>query len=179
MAWYKHLSRREFIKTASAAALLAGGSACDSDHSPWQFLRVHEARALAAMCDCIIPTDRDPGAEWAQVVNYIDRQLCGPFRELRNTYRVGIANLELTSEERFGRPFAALTIAEQTTILTALEQGMADKGIWTAVRSKDFFELVLAHTMQGYYGDPRHGGNRERASWKMLGLPYPQIRGRF
>jgi gluconate 2-dehydrogenase gamma chain len=32
--------------------------------------------------------------------------------------------------------------------------------------------------MQGFYGDPRHGGNREGVSWKMLGLPYPPIRGR-
>jgi gluconate 2-dehydrogenase gamma chain len=33
--------------------------------------------------------------------------------------------------------------------------------------------------MQGFYGDPRHGGNREGVSWKMLGLPYPPIRGRL
>jgi gluconate 2-dehydrogenase gamma chain len=36
---------------------------------------------------------------------------------------------------------------------------------------------VRAHTMQGFYGDPRHGGNRDRASWKMVGLSYPPIRG--
>ena len=51
-------------------------------------------------------------------------------------------------------------------------------GEWKEISSKDFFTLILGHTMQGYYGDPRHGGNRGRASWKMLGLPYPPIRGR-
>ena len=45
--------------------------------------------------------------------------------------------------------------------------------------SSEFFAYVVDHTMQGYYGDPRHGGNREGASWKMLGLPYPPIRGRL
>jgi gluconate 2-dehydrogenase gamma chain len=33
--------------------------------------------------------------------------------------------------------------------------------------------------MQGFYGDPRHGGNRDRVSWKMLGVPYPPVRGRL
>jgi gluconate 2-dehydrogenase gamma chain len=37
---------------------------------------------------------------------------------------------------------------------------------------------VCDHCMQGYYGSPRHGGNRDFASWKMLGLPYPQVVGR-
>jgi gluconate 2-dehydrogenase gamma chain len=45
--------------------------------------------------------------------------------------------------------------------------------------SKEFFELILAHCRQGYYGDPRHGGNRNMASWKMLRLPSPPLRGRM
>jgi gluconate 2-dehydrogenase gamma chain len=177
VAWYKHLSRREFIKTATAAALVAG-TACNSERSPWRYLRVREARTLAAICDCLIPPDSDPGAEWAQVVNYIDLQLCGPFRELRDTYRSGVANVELTAQKNLGKPFSSLNLPEQTTLMSELEQGIAPKEIWTVPSAKQFFELVLAHTMEGYYGDPRHGGNRERASWKMLGLSYPQVRGR-
>lgn len=131
------------------------------------------------MCDCIIPPDSDPGAEWAQVVNYIDLQLCGPLHDLRQRYREGIANLEATAQTQFGKPFASLVAAKQNTILTELEGGTSPKDIWTTVRPNAFFELVLAHTMQGYYGDPRHGGNRDRISWRMLGLSYPQVRGRF
>jgi len=37
---------------------------------------------------------------------------------------------------------------------------------------------VVSHTMQGYYGDPRHGGNRDAVSWTMLGVPASPIRGR-
>ena len=36
-----------------------------------------------------------------------------------------------------------------------------------------FFDLLLTHTRQGFYGDPRHGGNRDLVSWKMVGLPFP------
>jgi len=45
--------------------------------------------------------------------------------------------------------------------------------------SEAFFELVLAHTRQGFYGDPRHGGNCGMASWKMVGLAFPPVRGRM
>jgi len=130
------------------------------------------------MCDCLIPPDSDPGAEWAEVVNYIDIQLCAPYRKLRNLYREGIANLELTSQRRFNKAFSALPIDAQTLLLQDLEKGTAPKEIWTSLSPSQFFETVLAHTMQGYYGDPRHGGNRERTSWKMLGLVCPPIRGR-
>ena len=45
-------------------------------------------------------------------------------------------------------------------------------------RTRAFFQLILDPHQQGFYGDPRHGGNREMVSWKMLGLPFPPIRGR-
>ena len=44
--------------------------------------------------------------------------------------------------------------------------------------ARPFFELVRSHTMQGYYGTPRHGGNRDAVSWRMLGLDEPPLRGR-
>ena len=44
--------------------------------------------------------------------------------------------------------------------------------------NKPFFDLVRNHTMQGYYGSPRHGGNRDAVSWRMLGLDEPPLRGR-
>ena len=31
--------------------------------------------------------------------------------------------------------------------------------------------------MQGFYGSPRHGGNRNYASYRMLGLEYPPVLG--
>jgi gluconate 2-dehydrogenase gamma chain len=41
-----------------------------------------------------------------------------------------------------------------------------------------FFEMVRDHTLEGYYGSPRHGGNRDELSWKMLGLGDPPLLGR-
>jgi gluconate 2-dehydrogenase gamma chain len=176
VSWYKNLSRREFIQLAAAAS---GTVSCSGSRSPWRFLRTGEARTLAAICDQLIPPDADPGADWAQVVNFIDVQLCGPFRELQPLYHDGIACVDQTSQSKFGKAFAELTSDQQFGILAALEQGAAPKDIWKTVAPRAFFETVLAHTMQGFYGDPRHGGNRARASWKMVGLTYPPVRGRL
>ena len=178
VSWYKDFSRREFIQLAAAAAAASGTSACSRSRTPWRFLRTGEARTLAAICDQLIPPDHDPGADWAQVVNYIDVQLCGPFRDAQDFYRDSIGYVDATARARFGSDFAALNPNQQVEILTGLEQGNVPKNVWRTVDSKRFFDVVLANTMQGFYGDPRHGGNRARASWKMVGLTYPQVRGR-
>lgn len=134
---------------------------------------------LAAISDQIIPPDQDPGASWAGVVNYIDRQLCGPFYNLRLTYRRGLAGIDESSRLAYGKLFANLELPQQTDLLHQLENGQAAGASWKQVSSPEFLAYVIDHTMQGFYGDPRHGGNRDRVSWKMLGLPYPPIRGRL
>ena len=122
---------------------------------------------MAALCDQIIPADQTPGAAWAGVVNYIDRQLMGPFRRQRGAYRSGLAALDQETRHFGGAPFAALSPERQTVILSNL-QG----------ENRRFFDLAIAHTMQSYYGDPRHGGNRDAVSWRMLGVSVIPIRGR-
>ena len=172
------LNRRAFLQAALAAAAGAG-VACTTNGTPWRFLTLDEARTLAAISDQIIPPDQDPGAAWAGVVNYIDRQLCGPFENLQQTYRCGIAGVDESSRLLYGNAFADLSAQQQIDVLHRLESGQAPGTIWKQISSSEFFGLVIDHTMQGYYGDPRHGGNREGVSWKMLGLPYPPIRGRL
>jgi len=167
------------LQAAIAAAAAAGiGVACSRNRTPWRFFTVDEARALAAIADQIIPSDQNPGASWAGVVNYIDRQLCGPFQYLQKTYREGLAAVDQTSRSVHGKLFADLESQQQIELLHVIEQGHVPASIWSQTSSADFFRFVLDHTMQGYYGDPRHGGNREGVSWKMLGIPYPPIRGR-
>jgi gluconate 2-dehydrogenase gamma chain len=172
------LNRRAFLQAALAAAAGAG-VACRRNGTPWRFLTVDEARTLAAISDQIIPPDQDPGAAWAGVVNYIDRQLCGPFHSLQQMYRRGIAGVDQTSRSIYGKAFADINAQQQIDVLHRMEDGQAPRAIWKQASSPEFFALLVDHTMQGYYGDPRHGGNRDGASWKMLGLPYPPIRGRL
>jgi gluconate 2-dehydrogenase gamma chain len=174
------LNRRAFLQAALTAAAAAGtGVACTRQRSPWQFFTVDEARTLASMVDQIIPPDQDAGAVWAGVVNYIDRQLCGPFRHLQSMYRQGLACANESSRTRYQRPFADLESFQQIEMLTMLSRNQSQCGVWQQTSSADFFQLVVDHSMQGFYGDPRHGGNRDGVSWKMLGVSYPPIRGRL
>jgi len=161
------------------AAAAGAGIGCGRAGTPWRFLTVDEARTLAALCDQIIPADEDPGAAWAGVVNYVDRQLCGPLQDLRASYHKGIAAVERSSRMLYGSSFSALPAVRQVELLTLMEQGQAPAEAWKQISSTQFFDLLLDQTMQGFYGDPRHGGNREGISWKMLGIPYPPIRGRL
>ena len=118
------VSRRRFLQAAVAAAAAAGtGLACGGVRNPWRFLTVDEARTLAAICDQIIPPDEHPGAAWAGVVSYIDRQLCGPLQHLRNNYRQGLACVDKSSRALYGASFATAAEAKQIELLTMMEQG--------------------------------------------------------
>jgi gluconate 2-dehydrogenase gamma chain len=152
----------------AAAALGGTAVSCSKSNSGrWRFFTPAEALTADAICEQIIPADHDPGAHDAGVVNYIDLQLTKHFKQHRDTYRQGLAKVDSISQAKHGRRFTELPFAAQTAVLRQAQK-----------EAKPFFELILAHTMQGFYGDPRHGGNRDAVSYKMLALPYPPVRGR-
>lgn len=167
----KDLPRRRFLQVAASGA--AATVSCGGQKSRYRFLTNAEAAALAAICDQIIPPDQDPGASQAGVVQFIDRQLSGFHRKRQAEYRAGIAAIDALSRERYGRPFADAPLNQQLALLTDIDLKKAGDG---SVRN--FFQTVVSHTMQGFYGDPRHGGNRNWASWQMLGVPVAPVRGR-
>jgi gluconate 2-dehydrogenase gamma chain len=72
-----------------------------------------------------------------------------------------------------------LPLDAQTALLKDAEKGDVEKADWGELDPARFFRLLRDHTMMGFYGDPRHGGNRDRVSWRMLGVPDPPIRGRL
>ncbi len=122
---------------------------------------------MEALCDQIIPTDQDPGAAWAGTLYYIDSQLVGHFRKLQTAYRDGLAAFDADCLSAHRAQFADLPFDQQTDFLNH-----------PAASLHPFFDMVIAHTMQGFYGDARHQGNRDAVSWRMLGIPVIPIRGR-
>ncbi|MCX6899163.1 MAG: gluconate 2-dehydrogenase subunit 3 family protein [Verrucomicrobia bacterium] len=143
----------------------------------WRFFTNAEARLVDAITEQIIPADQDPGARDAGVINFIDKQLASRLRRHQQVYRVGLAGVEETSRVMFKEDFAALKAEQQVEVLKALESGKAKGETWRKQSSSAFFRLIRDHTMAGFYGGPQHGGNRGYASYKMLGLDYPQIIG--
>lgn len=161
------INRREVLVGGAAAAGAAMVSGCFGHVSHWDVLSDSEARTLAVLCDQIIPADDFPSASQAGAVTFIDRQLARAYRRHRKAYRGGLAGAERLAQAQFGMGLHEATAAQQLQIVAALEK-----------REPEFFNLVRTHTMQGYYGSPRHGGNRDAASWRMLGLDEPPLRGR-
>lgn len=162
-----HFTRRRFLSvSALAGAALAAG--CASRDGRFVSLREEEAKTLAALCDQIIPADDYPSASQAGVVAYIDLQLARHYRRHRPAYRSGLAQAENISTGRVGIALAASSPEQQLFTAQTLEK-----------QNPRFFDLLREHTMEGYYGSPRHGGNRDAVSWRMLGLAEPPLRGRF
>lgn len=123
----------------------------------------HQKATIEAAAERIIPADRDPGARQAGVVNYIETALAGYESEHAPSYVDGVQELDRLARETFAASsFVALAPEQQDVLLTQLEK-----------RKSPFFSILIEHTMQGFYGDPRHGGNRDRTSWKMIGFPGP------
>ena len=173
-------TRREFVATVAAgvggASLAAGCGRTPA--SRWRFFTNDEAELAEAIAEQIVPADQDAGARQAGVVHFMDRQLAGLLRRFQSRYRSGLAGAQETSLAMFGKKFTQLAWDEQTAIVKALESGKAAGKTWSSQSSSEFLQMMRDHTMAGFYGSPRHGGNRNYASFKMLKLDYPPVIGR-
>ena len=161
------LTRRQFVAAGAMSGAAVAIGCTSGNHGNWDFLTDAQARTLTAICDQIIPADDFPSASQAGALIYIDKQLVRHFRRHQDAYRDGLQQADAISRKRFNKDLADLASPQQFEIVTALEK-----------QNPDFFNLVRSHTLQGYYGSPRHGGNRNAVSWRMLGLDEPPLRGR-
>jgi gluconate 2-dehydrogenase gamma chain len=171
------IGRREFLKSGALAVAVASVG-CGSPTGRWRVLSDSEAETLGAACNQIVPPDDFPGATEAGAIEFIDRQLATREKERLGFWQGGLRGLDAAARRRGGAPFHTLAFAEQTALLEAIERGEVDAAGWGDVEPRAFFNTLVSYTMMAFYGDPRHGGNRERVSWRMLGLPGPPVRGR-
>jgi gluconate 2-dehydrogenase gamma chain len=175
------------------------------DQIAWQFFTLPEARLVTAAVDRLIPPDPDfTGAVGAGVPIYIDLQLAGQYGAGRRLYlqppfqagtaqqgyqlpytpaalyRTGLAQFAEWVRGAYGTPFEELAGATQDEALSRLERGEAG---FRDLPSPVFFETLLANTIEGYFSDPIHGGNRDMVGWRMVGFPgayagYTELVGR-
>lgn len=161
------ITRRRFLSVCAVASGAIAIGCKGRARSGWEFLDQENALTLAGICDQIIPADDYPSASQAGVLVYIDRQLTRHYAKYQDNYLSGFKLADELSRKEFGRRFALLDSQQQLRIVSAIEK-----------TDPDFFEMVRRHTFEGYYGAPRHGGNLNAVSWRMLGLAEPPLRGR-
>ncbi len=172
------LSRRRFVQLA---ALSTGGvclfARCAKPVMLWRFFTNTEAHLMDALADQIIPADEWPGGSESGVTNFIDKQLIGPYLRFQSDYRRGLKGVQDSCEALYHRRFEEISFDEQTSFLESMEAGKVSGAVWKDGFDRSFFSLLRDHSMQGYYGSSRHGGNRDNISYKMLRLDYPLIIG--
>src|ERR687898_1937305 len=133
-------------------------------------LTPYEARTAAAAFERLFPADENgPGATGIGVLAYLDRALAGAYRDKAESYRLGLAALDLAARRRSGMPFAECSAEKQDALVTELERGVLPN--FRIPPQRDFFEMLRAHLQEGLFADPAHGGNRDELGWKFLGHP--------
>ena len=136
---------------------------------PIENLTAQEADLLEAICARIIPSDANgPGAREARAAHYIDRALGGALKESREAYRAGLAAFDAYCRSSRRAPFLELSTRDQDSVLIDVETGAATGFVGS---SGAFFGLVRTHTLQGTFGDPYYGGNKDFVGWDLIGYP--------
>ena len=117
-----------------------------------------QAVEIEAMTAQIIPTDSTPGAREAHCVYFIDQALSTFIQDKKQAYLQGLDDLQSKVRQLYpdATKFSALTGEQQIKTLTAIEK-------------TPFFEMVRQHTIIGFLSRPEHGGNHDKAGWKLIG----------
>jgi len=161
------------------------------------YLTASEYAFVEAAAARIVPSDDlGPGAKEAGVAIFIDRQLAGPYGRAETWYMQGPwregtteqgYQLKLTPAQLYrdairaidedlrrrhtGKVFTALDGAAQDRALEAMEKGELTAD---GAPVKQFFEMLVRNTVEGFLADPIHGGNRDFIGWKLVGFPGPR-----
>ena len=171
----RRLSRRALMRRAVSVSALgavprvAFAQAAAVDAAPYVNLAPDAARTLEAIVARLIPSDASgPGALEAGAARYIDRALGDALAAARALYTSGLAAVDAYAQRTAGLPFAALSPERQDALLGDLEQNAATG---FSPSSAAFFDMVVGHTLEGTFGDPHYGGNRDFIGWDLIGYP--------
>jgi gluconate 2-dehydrogenase gamma chain len=181
------------MEMAANTAQPGGMAPLGAEPEAYTYFTEPEAAFVEAAVERLIPTDAaGPGARSAGCAFFIDQQLNGAFGtaakmyrngpwaagtpmqgyQLRQTpaelYRQGIMATEAYCNKTYQGRFATLTAAQQDAVLKGLEGGTI---AFDDVPAKAFFEMLLQNTIEGFFGDPQYGGNRDKVGWKLVGFP--------
>jgi gluconate 2-dehydrogenase gamma chain len=182
---------------AASAALATGvgaqPAAAPAEPDTYLVLTADEAAFVSAAVDTIIPADElSPSGTDCGLAVFIDRQLAsawgggakmyrgGPYQQgtPEQGYQLplsphqffvsGIRAANEWSQKTYGKLYDRLNATQRAEALTAWQEGEAE---FPDFSSRLFFQRLLQLTMEGFFADPIHGGNRNKASWRMLGFP--------
>jgi hypothetical protein len=128
---------------------------------------------LRAVVQRILPGSDGPGAAGTDAAVGCERAVLHPcFRGLRPGIERVLDRLQSRAGQLYGKEFAACSTEEQDELLRALEQ---DPNPWT----RFLFRSLIGFSLEGFLGDPVHGGNRSFLGWEAIGLRAEDVRSGF
>ena len=138
------MQRREFFKIGATFAIpsLWAQQAAKPDWRP-VVLDDHENETVIVLTELIIPATDTPGAKAARVNRYIDLFLRDGTAAQRGSFLAGLGWLDGYAIREHAHPFVHCSGAEQTAMLTALDQGSGP--------GHNFFAQAKELTRQIYY----------------------------
>ena len=163
------ISRRELIVSSAfvpLAALTASAQTNETALTPAQM------KTLAAFVERLIPRDElGPSAAEAGAHIYIDRALAGPNAGEKQNFIDGLAAVDAFAKASQDAAFADLPPEKRDAVLTAMERGNATG----FANAPQFFARLRRLTLEGMFGDPYYGGNRNFAGWDLIRYPGPRL----
>ncbi len=173
------MERRTFLK-ATAATLSLPVLACEKKPPTadvaappklpppykYEFYNPGEVVTLNAVLGRLFPANDPSGAPShidANVGPYIDKMLLSTdFRGLERMMHGAMEFLQSVSVRRFAGPFDTRPPEIQDEILTQFQTG-AVKGL--QFPQARWFAMFHAFALEGYWGDPKYGGNFDQTVW--------------
>ena len=124
--------------------------------------------ALTAAVSRILPgAEGMPGATEAGVMGYFDRALEDPYwSDVRPGLLEGVRRLDRVAQFGWDLPFVALAADRQDRVLRQVQTGATDDADFEGAV---FFHDLLVLSLEGFLGDPVHGGNRNEVVWEFFG----------
>jgi gluconate 2-dehydrogenase gamma chain len=132
-----------------------------------------QSAILKAVVARLVPADANgPSGTDAGAADYIEKSLAGGvgggLTKLAPLYDAGLSALDAYANSAYGAAFTALPPDKQDAVLSDVETG---KATGFTPSSDLFFRVIHEHTLQGMFGDPVYGGNKNFAGWDLIGYP--------
>ena len=164
------ISRRTVLVSVplvKISALAAAAPSVASVFTPDQM------RLIDAVVNRLIPSDElGPSAGEAGVPVYLARSFAGYLSGDRNVFAEGLAAIEAAARARHNTAFAQLSPAQQDEFLTAMEKNEVSG---FRPDSRTFFNRIRQLSLEGMFGDPWYGGNKDFAGWDLIRYPGPRM----
>lgn len=168
------IKRRAFLELSGAVgvgvALAGAGAPGAVGQRPLAALSESEMRLLKQLLARLLPADAESGGAVEACAHvYIDRALGGYHARHLSTYRFGLGAVA----QLLGK--SGKTSQEQGIdgLLAAMEAGKVGAAFEDG--GKAFFALLRTHMLEGVFGDPAYGGNRDFSGWRLIGYPGVQL----